>query len=184
MENRIKSVDDFWKNGVLNPESNVQFGERGAGTFSDGKLNTMVKDPYGRIRKVLEIFVEHGASEDTLYLKRPHIGSDMLPLIAASMRKEIESLGGEFRFQTEVKSILIENGTAVGVCTAENEKIFEGKASYNLLPGYWHGYRAYVKVNGEYSLSTTTKWFYVENTCKEYNYQVDNGSVFRIIGKT
>ena len=61
--------------------------------------------------------------------------------------------------------------------SAENEKIFVGKVSYNLLPGYWHGYRAYVKVNGEYSLSTTTKWFYVENTCSEYNYQVDNGSV-------
>lgn len=68
-------------------------------------------------------------------------------------------------------------GKVAATVSAENEKIFEGKASYNLLPGYWHGYRAYVKVNGEYSLSTTTKWFYVENTCSEYNYQVDNGSV-------
>lgn len=71
----------------------------------------------------------------------------------------------------------INAGKVAATVSAEDETIFEGKASYNLLPGYWHGYRAYVKVNGEYSLSTTTKWFYVENTCSEYNYQVDNGSV-------
>ena len=68
-------------------------------------------------------------------------------------------------------------GKVAATVSAENEKIFVGKASYNLLPGYWHGYRAYVKVNGEYSLSTTTKWFYVENTCSEYKYETIDGSV-------
>lgn len=86
-EQRKKSVDAFWKTGVLNPESNVQFGEGGAGTFSDGKLNTSVKDPSGRNREVLRIFTECGAPEEILYDQKPHLGTDQLIGIVTTMRK-------------------------------------------------------------------------------------------------
>ena len=77
-EKRQKTVENFWKNGVLDPESNVQFGEGGAGTFSDGKLNTMVHDSAGRGRYVLETFVKFGAPKEILYQNKPHIGTDVL----------------------------------------------------------------------------------------------------------
>ena len=78
VEERQEDVKKFWETGVLKPDSNVQFGEGGAGTFSDGKLNTLVKDPNGRIRAVLETFVKHGAPEEILYDAKPHIGTDIL----------------------------------------------------------------------------------------------------------
>ena len=108
VEDRMKSVNDFWNGGKLNTESNAQFGEGGAGTFSDGKLNTQVKEVYGRISKVLEIFVEHGADESITYDAKPHIGTDRLVDIVRSIRKEIESLGGEVRFNTKLVDIGIE----------------------------------------------------------------------------
>ena len=108
VEDRMKSVNDFWNGGKLNTESNAQFGEGGAGTFSDGKLNTQVKEVYGRISKVLEIFVEHGADESIIYDAKPHIGTDRLVGIVRSIRKEIEGLGGEVRFNTKLVDIEIE----------------------------------------------------------------------------
>ncbi|MBR6548037.1 MAG: FAD-dependent oxidoreductase, partial [Clostridia bacterium] len=96
VDDRVRSVDAFWKQGNLNPNSNVQFGEGGAGTFSDGKLNTGTKDP--RNRFVLETFVEHGAPEEILWETRPHVGTDKLVTVVRSMRKEIESLGGQVLF--------------------------------------------------------------------------------------
>ena len=111
VEDRMKSVDSFWNGGRLNPESNAQFGEGGAGTFSDGKLNTQVKEVYGRISKVLEIFVEHGADESITYEAKPHIGTDRLVYIVQSIRKEIESLGGEVRFNTRLVDIDLEKPT-------------------------------------------------------------------------
>lgn len=121
VEDRMKSVNDFWNGGKLNPESNAQFGEGGAGTFSDGKLNTQVKEVYGRISKVLEIFVEHGADESITYDAKPHIGTDRLVDIVRSIRKEIEGLGGEVRFNTKLVDIGIEeckntNGDTGNIC--------------------------------------------------------------------
>ena len=78
VDDRLKTVERFWSTGELNPESNVQFGEGGAGTFSDGKLNTLVKDPIGRNQEVLKIFVEAGAPEEILYQQKPHLGTDAL----------------------------------------------------------------------------------------------------------
>jgi hypothetical protein len=98
VDDRTKTVECFWETGKLNPESNVQFGEGGAGTFSDGKLNTLIKDPDGKIRFVLKTFVEAGAKEEILYLQKPHVGTDVLVHIVKHIRTEIESLGGEFRF--------------------------------------------------------------------------------------
>jgi len=116
MEDRIKQVESFWSGSPLNTESNVQFGEGGAGTFSDGKLNTMVKDPSGRIRKVLEIFAEHGAPEEILYINKPHIGTDNLRHVIVSMRKQMIAWGAEFMFSSKVTDVLIkEDGTVKGV---------------------------------------------------------------------
>ena len=122
-EQRKKSVDAFWKTGVLNPESNVQFGEGGAGTFSDGKLNTSVKDPSGRNREVLRIFTECGAPEEILYDQKPHLGTDQLIGIVTTMRKKIEAWGGEVRFGAKVTDFGIENGRLTSVTVNETEKI-------------------------------------------------------------
>ncbi len=123
MEERIKRVDAFWKGGLLNKESNVQFGEGGAGTFSDGKLNTMVKDPSGRIRKVLEIFVEHGAPEEILFLNKPHIGTDNLRDVIISMRKQMELWGAHFRFSAKVTDLLLDGNRICGVEINHSEKL-------------------------------------------------------------
>src|SRR5699024_3070109 len=96
---RQDKVEHFWKTGILDPSSNVQFGEGGAGTFSDGKLNTGVKDKAGRNREVLRIFVEAGAPEDILYDARPHLGTDLLIQIVETMRRQIQAMGGSFRFR-------------------------------------------------------------------------------------
>ena len=109
VEKRLKSVNEFWNTNVLNINSNVQFGEGGAGTFSDGKLNTMIKDSSGRIAKVLETFVEAGADSSILSNNKPHIGTDVLCNIVSNIRKEIISLGGEVRFNTCLEGIGIQN---------------------------------------------------------------------------
>jgi uncharacterized FAD-dependent dehydrogenase len=106
---RVKTVDRFWETNQLNLESNVQFGEGGAGTFSDGKLNTMVKDTFGRIKKVLEIFIEHGAEEEIRYLNKPHIGTDRLRGIVKGLREDIIAHGGEVMFQTKLEEIHLSN---------------------------------------------------------------------------
>ena len=115
VEDRKQTVESFWDTGKLNPECNVQFGEGGAGTFSDGKLNTQVKDKYGRIRFVLEEFVKHGAPESILYDNKPHVGTDLLIRIVKGIRTEIEDLGGLFLFDTKAVDIRIENGSICGV---------------------------------------------------------------------
>lgn len=116
VEERRKSVESFWEGKSFQPYSNVQFGEGGAGTFSDGKLNTMVKDNTGRNHKVLEIFVEHGAPEEILYLQKPHIGTDLLCDIVRSIREEIISLGGEVRFENQVTDLQMDGqGNISGV---------------------------------------------------------------------
>ena len=118
IEDRVRHVERFWQEGVLNPESNVQFGEGGAGTFSDGKLTTGIKDR--RIRRVLEEFVRAGADEDILYKQKPHIGTDVLRTVVRNIRQEILRCGGEIRFDTRfvevrtrkkcVKSVVVESG--------------------------------------------------------------------------
>lgn len=113
---RKEKVDHFWKTGILDPESNIQFGEGGAGTFSDGKLNTLVKDPIGRNKEVLRIFVEAGAPSHILYEQKPHLGTDLLYHILQTLRKQITDMGGTFRFRSKVTDLLLENGQ---VCAVE-----------------------------------------------------------------
>lgn len=102
---RMKDVEAFWKDGVLKANSNVQFGEGGAGTFSDGKLNTLVHDKEGRGREVLQVFVDHGAPKEILYDNKPHIGTDILVKVVRNMRTSIEKLGGEVKFHTQVTAL-------------------------------------------------------------------------------
>ena len=109
VDSRLKSVEDFWQGKPLNPSSNVQFGEGGAGTFSDGKLNTMVKDHEGYMKEVYRIFIENGADESILYINKPHIGTDKLKNIVKSIRKKIIELGGEVRFSTQMTDIIFDN---------------------------------------------------------------------------
>ena len=112
---RHEKVQKFFATGELDPESNVQFGEGGAGTFSDGKLNTGVNNP--RIGWILEQFVKAGAREDILYDAKPHVGTDVLLTVVQNLRKRILSLGGEVRFSTKVTGILEEQGTIIGLQT-------------------------------------------------------------------
>ena len=119
VENREKSVNAFWQGDKLNPFSNVQFGEGGAGTFSDGKLNTQIKDKSGRIKKVLEIFAEHGAPNEIKYLNKPHIGTDVLKDVVKNIRNEIIQKGGEVLFNTRLIDLDICDGR-VSKCHFEN----------------------------------------------------------------
>lgn len=105
MAERVEDVKRFWETGILDTQSNVQFGEGGAGTFSDGKLNTLVKDPIGRNRYVLETFVKFGAPQDILYEQKPHIGTDILSEVVVNMRRAIEKLGGTFLFRYQLTDI-------------------------------------------------------------------------------
>lgn len=109
IEERSEDVNEFWKTGVLNPRSNVQFGEGGAGTFSDGKLNTLVKDPVGRNRFVLETFVRYGAPDKILYESKPHIGTDVLRDVITNMRNDMIAQGAEFCFESCVTNLQINN---------------------------------------------------------------------------
>lgn len=116
---RQADVEAFWREGRFNPESNVQFGEGGAGTFSDGKLNTGIKDP--RADDVLQTFARCGAPEEILYQSKPHIGTDKLIRTVRGIRGEIIALGGTVRFETKLKGLMIERGILRGIYFGEEE---------------------------------------------------------------
>ncbi len=120
---RTKDTWGLWRKGVLNPESNVQFGEGGAGTFSDGKLYSQIKDPKHYGRKVIQEFVKAGAPEEIMYVSHPHIGTFRLVGMVEEMRKTITELGGEIRFESRVDNIEVENGQVQGVALARGEFI-------------------------------------------------------------
>ena len=120
---RTKDTWGLWRKRELNPESNVQFGEGGAGTFSDGKLHSGIKDPRHYGRKVLTEFVKAHAPDEILYVSKPHIGTFRLVKMVEAMRETIESLGGEFRFQAKVIDLEIDNGQMRGVVLEGGERI-------------------------------------------------------------
>ncbi|ODA39521.1 FAD-dependent protein [Desulfosporosinus sp. BG] len=121
VEERSRKVQKFWDTGELDTESNVQFGEGGAGTFSDGKLTTRIQDR--RISEVLETFVKHGAPAEILYLAKPHIGTDILKSVVKGIRAEIESLGGEIRFRAKVTGLISSSGRLQKVIVNGEEEI-------------------------------------------------------------
>ena len=118
VDERVKTINDFFHNSVLNPECNIQFGEGGAGTFSDGKLNTGVNDL--RIKFVIEEFVKHGAPENILYDSLPHIGTDILRVVIKNIRNEIIENGGTFLFDTKLNKINLDNNKLVSIMVINN----------------------------------------------------------------
>ena len=123
VEDRIKDVERFWDLNILDVTSNVQFGEGGAGTFSDGKLNTLIKDKDNLKLKIFEIFVEHGAPPEILYVSNPHIGTDLLRTVIKNMRKSILEMGGEIRYQTKLTDLIIENKRLKEIVVNDKERI-------------------------------------------------------------
>lgn len=123
VEERQEDVERFWQTGQLDPTSNVQFGEGGAGAFSDGKLNTLVKDKDGRNSVVLETLVKFGAGESIRYEAKPHIGTDVLCEVVRKMRQEIIRLGGTVRFSSCVTGIEVSEGRVTGVMINHSERL-------------------------------------------------------------
>ena len=120
---RTQDTWALWRRNTLTPESNVQFGEGGAGLFSDGKLYSQIKDPKFHGRKVMEEFVRAGAPPEILYVSKPHIGTFRLTRIVSAMREEIIRLGGEVRFESKVTDLLIEDGRVEGVVLEDGEQV-------------------------------------------------------------
>jgi uncharacterized FAD-dependent dehydrogenase len=120
---RTRDTWALWRQNTLTPESNVQFGEGGAGLFSDGKLYSQIKDPKFYGRKVMREFVRAGAPPEILYVSKPHIGTFRLSGVVTAMRKEIIALGGEVRFESRVNDLLIENGQIEGAVLASGETL-------------------------------------------------------------
>ncbi len=131
VEERIRDVEKFFSSGDLNLDSNIQFGEGGAGTFSDGKLNTGIKDK--RIRTVLETFVLFGADEKILYEAKPHIGTDVLRNVIKNIRNEIISLGGEIHFKTKLTNLFFENDSLSAIEISKNGEVMNISCSQLVL---------------------------------------------------
>jgi len=138
---RTKDTWGLWRKRKLDPESNVQFGEGGAGTFSDGKLYSQIKDPKHYGRKVLQEFVKAGAPEEILYVSHPHIGTFRLVGMVEEMRNTIIGLGGEIRFESRVEDIELENGEVRGVVLHNGERIAERIATRHLVLAVGHSAR-------------------------------------------
>lgn len=119
VDSRVQAVEDFWQNKCFSPQTNVQFGEGGAGTFSDGKLTTRIRDP--RCGYILEELIRHGAPEEIRHKQKPHVGTDHLRHVVKSIREEIKELGGQLRFGVKMERILQKNGRICGVLTSEGE---------------------------------------------------------------
>ena len=132
IEKRKKAVKKFWETGILNPECNIQFGEGGAGTFSDGKLNTGTSSPLQRF--VLETFVESGAPRGILYDAKPHIGTDFLSICVKNIREKIKSMGGRFLFDTCLTDLTIKDGKVVGATL--NDSAYIDCDALILAPGH------------------------------------------------
>lgn len=123
IDDRIKSVEEFWTNNKLNENSNIQFGEGGAGTFSDGKLNTMVKDKRFIQKKIFQILIENGAPEEIMYDYKPHIGTNILRNVIKNIRGKIIKMGGEFRFNTCMTNVFYKNNKINAIEINDNEII-------------------------------------------------------------
>ncbi len=157
VEKRVHTIETFWETGLLNKESNVQFGEGGAGTFSDGKLNTLVKDKAFRGKKAFEIFVENGAPAEIMYENKPHIGTDILRKVVKNIRKKIISLGGEFHYNTKLTKINTENNELISI-EVNNQDIIP---CHNLVLAIGHSARDTFEMLLQEGLSMTGKPFAV-----------------------
>lgn len=157
VDERVEIVDNFWKMGKLDPNTNVQFGEGGAGTFSDGKLNTLVKDQAHRGKKVFDIFVENGAPAEIKYLNHPHIGTDILRGVIKNIRNKIISMGGQFRYHTCLTDLIIKEDTLQGIIVNNQEKI----NCNSLILAIGHSARDTFKMLNNYNFNLQPKPFAV-----------------------
>ena len=157
VEKRYEDVKKFWETGILDTVSNVQFGEGGAGTFSDGKLNTVVKDPSGRNKFVLNTFVKFGAPKAIIYEQKPHIGTDILIKVVKNMRKEIIRLGGEVNFESQVTDVVIEDNKLKAVVINNIETV----ETDNLILSVGHSARDTFKMLYDKNISMNAKSFAV-----------------------
>lgn len=153
VEQRVIDVQKFWNEGILDEESNVQFGEGGAGTFSDGKLTTQIKD--FRIHKVLEELAAAGGNDEILYKQKPHIGTDLLRQVVVNIRKKIIENGGEIRFASKLTNIKIINGTVSAVQVNNKEWI----ETENLILAIGHSARDTFKMINERGIHMIQKPF-------------------------
>lgn len=157
IEKRVESVENFFKTGKLNVNSNIQFGEGGAGTFSDGKLNTLVKDKEFRCKKVFEIFVSSGAPEEIMYINNPHIGTDLLRNVIINMRNKMISLGATFRYNTKLTNLIIKDNKLEKIELNSNEII----PCKNLILAIGHSARDTFYMLRKNNVSMTSKAFAV-----------------------
>ena len=155
IENRIKTVEKFWKTGILNPNSNVQFGAGGAGTFSDGKLNTTAKDKMNRNKEVLKIFTQNGAPKEIMYINKPHIGTDLLRNVIQNLINEIIKMGGQIKYQTCLTNINIENNKLISIEINHNKII----NCNNLILAIGHSSRDTFEMLLKNKLNITSKPF-------------------------
>ncbi len=153
VEERIKDVERFWEEGELDVESNVQFGEGGAGTFSDGKLTTRIKDI--RCRKVIDELVEAGAPAEISYKAKAHVGSDNLRSVVKNLREKIISLGGQIRFETKVNNLIVEDNQIRGVIVNDKEEL----RSDNVILAIGHSARDTFEVLEEQNVEIAQKAF-------------------------
>lgn len=158
IDRRTQTIESFWQQGKLNPQSNVQFGEGGAGTFSDGKLTTNTHDP--RNRTVLKELAAHGAPPEILYLAKPHIGTDILRQVVKNLRRTIIALGGQVCFQHQLTGIALKDGAICGLtCAApQGDKHF---STENLLLAPGHSARATFELLAQHRVAMTPKPFAV-----------------------
>ena len=133
-DSRAKAVARYWTDGTLDTECNVQFGEGGAGTFSDGKLNTLVKDPSGRNKEVLKILAQAGADPTITYVNKPHVGTDVLRTVVKNIRSEIESLGGEVRFGCRLEDFETQNGHLCSIRVSARKGTSEAVRTVEEIP--------------------------------------------------
>ena len=185
VEERHRKVDEFWNTGKLDTQSNVQFGEGGAGTFSDGKLNTVIKDPTGRIRNVLEMFVRFGASSEILYSNKPHIGTDVLMNVVYNIRKYCESLGAQINFNHRIDDINISDKkvSSIKVYDIKNDIYFERQCRQACL-SIGHSARDTFEMLEKRNINMTAKSFAVglrlEHPQSFINYNAYGDSAYKM----
>lgn len=139
VDKRSSDVEAFWNGGTLDFESNVQFGEGGAGAFSDGKLTTGIKD--ARIKKVVGELIRFGAPDEIAYRQKPHIGTDILRTVVRNIREEIKRLGGEIRFETKVSDVLLDGGRICGVVCEDRDGLRETVPCRHIILAIGHSAR-------------------------------------------
>lgn len=177
IEKRVEDVENFWKKGILDEESNVQFGEGGAGTFSDGKLTTQIKDV--RIRKVLEEMVLAGADKDILYKQKPHIGTDVLRKVVVNIRKKIMENGGEIRFSAKVTDLKIDNDRLCAVRVNDDDWI----ETENLILALGHSARDTFRMIHAKKLDIQQKPFSIGVRIEHSQEMIDRAQYGRTIEK-